>query len=99
METKKSHIVRGTVCRSSWMQFLKEITRLDEETRLINGTPVRSQTHTRCLFRWEKEGATPVWWKADEFLCAYDLNWTDFEIWCFVEGQNLWEKDPPENYS
>ena len=97
MTITKSNISRGTVCHESWLQFLKAITRHDEGERLINGHKVRD-SHKRALFRWEKEGSSPVWWKVDEFLCTYNLIWTDFEIYCFVEKLDLWEKDPPENY-
>ena len=97
MTITKSNISRGTVCHESWLQFLQAITRHNEGERLINGHKVR-ESHKRALFRWEKEGSSPVWWKVDEFLCTYNLIWTDFEIYCFVEKLDLWEKDPPENY-
>ena len=98
MSRTQTQIARGTVCHSSWLEFLKQITRWDEDARLINGEHVKSETDTRALYRWEREGASPIWYRVDEFLCPYGLTWTDFEIWCFVEGRNLWEKEQPENW-
>ena len=97
MSTTKAYISRGTVSHQSWLQFLEAITRHDQGERLINGCKVQ-ESHKRALFRWEKEGSSPVWWKVDEFLCSYGLIWSDFEIYCFVEKLELWEKDPPDNW-
>jgi hypothetical protein len=98
MSRTKHQISRGTVNHQSWLQFLQAITRWEDDARLLNGELIKSQTDTRALYRWEKEGTAPVWWKVDQFLCSYNLTWTDFEIWCFVEGRNLWEKERPEHW-
>jgi hypothetical protein len=95
--TTKKNVRTGTVNHRSWIYFLKSISRTDDGERLINGFKI-SPTHKRTLFRWEREGASPVWWKVDAFLCSYEMIFTDFEIWCFVENMPLWEKNPPEHW-
>jgi hypothetical protein len=98
--TTLKHIKKGTVNHESWVAFLQSITRYTENgERLINGQVITSETHKRTLYRWEKEGASPVWWKVDQFLCPYGLIFTDLEIWCFCEKRELWEKDPPDNWA
>ena len=95
----RKQISRGTVNRESWLRFLEQITRWEGDSRLINGHKVSGETDSRAIYRWIHEGATPNWIRVDEFLCSYELIFTDFEIWCFCEKAPLWEKDPPDNWT
>lgn len=91
-------VARGTVNRYSWLEFLDVHIRADDNGALrLNGFFLE-ETPRRAYYRWREEGASPVWYMADAFLCQGDMIWNDFEIWCEVEGMPLWEKDPPDDW-
>jgi hypothetical protein len=94
----RKHVVRGTVNRESWLRFIDIHLRLDDHGVLtLNGCHI-NESARRALYRWRKEGATPVWFVADSFLCKGEMIWTDFEHWCYHEGLPLWEKMPPDGW-
>jgi hypothetical protein len=96
---RKDHVILGAVHRESWLDYLQLYMRRDPDkgTMTFNGIPM-SDTSKRAVFRWVREGATPTWDTVDRFLCRFDLIWTDFEIFCFLEKKPLWKHGPPLGY-
>ena len=96
---RKTHVILGAVNRESWLEYLQLYIRRDPDTGTMtfNGL-LMNDTAKRAVFRWINEGATPSWDSVDRFLCRFDLIWTDFEIFCFLEDRPLWKHGPPPGY-
>ena len=95
----RAYRAKGKVNRQTALIFINAFSSRDEikGTLYFNGEIV-SDSDRRALYRWREEGACPVWYQFDGFLCRHDLNWTLFEIWVHDSDLDLWEDLPPDGW-
>jgi hypothetical protein len=94
----RPHRRRFAVHPESWKAYIEELLFQDAEGRTTFDGQLVSESDTRALYRWRKEGATPDLSKADAFLCRYYLSFSFFELWCELEERPVWANGPPPGF-
>jgi hypothetical protein len=88
----------NSINRTAWLAFLSENERFVDGAREINGR-LMTETQTRAIHRWRKDGTTPDIWMIDDFLVAVGIHLDEYFLWCAKLGINAWANEEPEWHS